>query len=355
MRTTTFCLALLGSAAPAFAQKPAQPAPAAQNPPILLYVQVSDKAGRPVTGLQQSDFTVLDDRKPAPITLFRPLSGSQPNAAQIMLLIDDVNPDFNEVTYARQQIAKFLRSYGAHLPAPVSVSVLTDTSITPLLQPLTDGTRLAAELEQTQAHLRPVPQAADWGAQERWQESMEALERITITRARHPGRTILVWISPGWDIFTPAGMMITDPEQAWFMRMIVGLSNGLRAGRVTLDSVDPIGPQDGANQRAVVWEGYRKPVKKQTDAYPSDLSLQVLATQSGGQVLYAGNDVAQELSQCAEDAAHFYAIRFNGQSSDKPDTWHDLEVKVDRPGVVVRTNQGYYAQPPAGPSAPSTP
>ena len=340
-----FSLVLLACAASALAQKPSE-APPAEASPILLYVQVTDKAGQPIPGLQQSDFTLLDDGKAAPIQLFRELSGSKPNNASIMLLIDTVTPDFNEVTYARQQIAKFLRSYGQHLPAPVSVSVLTDASITQLLPPLTDGTRLAAELEQSQAHLRPVPQSADWGAEERWQESMEALERITIDRARRPGRTILIWISPGWSIFNPAGIMITDPEQAWFMKMIVGISTGLRVGRVTLDSVDPIGPQDGANQRAIVWQGYLKPVKKQSDAYPSNLSLQVLATQSGGRVLYASNDVAHELAQCAEDASDFYAIQFAGRSSDQPDTWHDLEVKVDRPGVVVRTNQGYYAQPP---------
>lgn len=329
----------------AFAQNSGNASTSTQTRPILLNVQVTDKAGQPIADLKQSDFTVFDDGKPVPIQLFRAMSASQPDVVSIVLLIDNVNAGFNSVTIARQQIAKFLRSYGQHLPAPVSISVLTDSGVTQLLAPLNDGTRLAWELEQTQAHLRPVPAAADWGTFERWQDSIRALGKITKYQLQRPGRTLLIWVGPGWSVFDGAGEMITDREQAAWMGTIVAFSTALREARITLYQVDPLGLQDGAGILTTHWEGYLKPVKKQSNAYMSDLALQVLATQSGGKVLFSSNDAAPELAACAEDGTAFYAIRFNGQTSTKPNTWHDVAVKVDRPGLVIRTSNGYYAQP----------
>lgn len=346
MHPTRFCLVLLLGSGSAFAQKPASPAsPAAKTIPILLNIQVADKKGHPISGLQQTDFTLLDDGKPAPIQLFRELSGSDPGTVSIMLLIDDINPDFNEVVYTRGQILKLLRGYGPRLPAPLSISVLTWSSVHQLVPPSTDGIRLAQEFEESQAHLRPVPEGDQYGQYDRWHYSTLALEEIMNAQARLPGRLLLVWIGPGWALFDSPDALMIKAQQTFWMRMIVGLSTGLRSSRITLDSVDPLGLQDGAYMLATHWQSFLKPVRKPSDAWWADLSLQVLATGSGGQVLYSSNDAAGEIAACVQDAADFYAIRFDGQSSDQPNTWHDLDVKVDRPGVVVRTNKGYYAQP----------
>jgi VWFA-related protein len=337
-------LVLICCGACAFAQNHVQViSPEAQRAPILLNVQVTDKAGHPITGLKQSDFTVLDDGKPAPIQLFAALPGAGPDAASIMLLIDDVNVSVGGVVFVREQVAKFLRSYGEHLPGPVSISVLSENGVNEIVAPLTDGNRLAWELEQTLPHLRPVPATADWGAQERFTDSIEGLEKITNYQLRRPGRMLLIWISPGWSLFENAGQMITDEQQQYWMKMIVTLSSGLRDARITLDEVNPAGPMAGLT--ASQWESFLKPVKKESDAYPTDLALQVLASESGGRVLYESNEPAQLLSECLEDATVWYAIRFDRAASKKPDTWHDVKVKVDRPDVVVRTNNGYYAQP----------
>lgn len=338
-----FLLVLTGCAAAAFAQQPPPPVPPAH--PILLNVQVTDRHGHPIEGLKQSDFTLLDDKKPVPIDLFRELSGAEPGNVSIMLLIDDVNAGFNEVVFTRQQIAKFLRSSGPRLPAPVSISVLTWSKVHQLVPPSTDGNRLAQEFEESQAHMRTVPDADQYADYDRWHTSTLALEEIMNLQARRPGRLLLIWLGPGWALFDSPDSLMVQSQQTFWMRMIVGLSSGLLNGRITLESVDPLGMQDGAFNLATRWQAFLKPVRKQSDAWWADLSLQVLATQSGGQVLYSSNDAAGEIAACAQDAADFYAIRFDAQTGDKPDAWHDVEVRVDRPGVVVRTSKGYYAQP----------
>ncbi len=51
-------------------QRPA-PNPATPKGKIQIDVVVTDAAGHPVAGLQQQDFTLLDNKKPQPILSFR--------------------------------------------------------------------------------------------------------------------------------------------------------------------------------------------------------------------------------------------------------------------------------------------
>jgi hypothetical protein len=76
-----------------------------------------------------------------------------------------------------------------------------------------------------------------------------------------------------------------------------------------------------------------------------DLTLGVIAAQSGGLVLNPGNDLATELQKCVADAAAYYEIAFDPVISDRPSEYHHLEVRVAKPGLTVRTRKGYYSQP----------
>ena len=80
-------------------------------------------------------------------------------------------------------------------------------------------------------------------------------------------------------------------------------------------------------------------------ALPGNLALQVFAEQSGGRVFNASNDVTTAIAQAAADAEVYYTLSFNAHSADEPDEYHTLQVKVDRPGIKIRTRVGYYAQP----------
>jgi hypothetical protein len=62
-------------------------------------------------------------------------------------------------------------------------------------------------------------------------------------------------------------------------------------------------------------------------------------------VLSGSNDITGEIAKCANDESAWYSLTFDPQRGDTPDAWHDVQVKVDKPGTVVRTSNGYYAQP----------
>src|ERR1700719_651517 len=105
-----FSLILAGlslSTAGLLAQQSAPPdtAPASSNK-IVLDVVVSPKNGSPVPNLQQQTFTLLDNKTAQPITSFRALAQSQ-EPAEVVLVIDDVNTEYQTIAYARPQIEKF--------------------------------------------------------------------------------------------------------------------------------------------------------------------------------------------------------------------------------------------------------
>lgn len=104
------CFPLPGSAqqsTPKPAERPVEaPRSAAGSPDrrIAVDVVVTDKKGNPVPGLQQQDFTVLDDKQPQKILSFHATEESSKAAAppvQAILLLDTVNASYISVGYER--------------------------------------------------------------------------------------------------------------------------------------------------------------------------------------------------------------------------------------------------------------
>lgn len=53
-----------------------------------------------------------------------------------------------------------------------------------------------------------------------------------------------------------------------------------------------------------------------------------------------------QLNRCVADASAYYRISFDPPAAAHADEYHDLKVVADKQGTVVRTNTGYYNQPP---------
>jgi len=327
--------------------------PAAETGPITFDVVVTDHAGHPVSGLQASDFQVFDDRQPSPIHGFaaHAISPSTPDGGGVqsaILMLDDVNASYRAIAIERGQIAKFLTANDGQLPVPTAIQMMTDTGVNTIAAASQDGNALNAILSQKAGQLHSLPRAGFYGAEERLDISLSAIAGIASYETHVPGRKLLIWISPGWAMFDNPNVMFGGKEQSQFFNTIVSLSTALRQGQTTVYSVDPLGTWDAGSMRTFLWQSFEKPVKKPGQAQPGDLALQVFATHSGGRVLFASNDLAGEIAQCMADTRAWYALTFDPQRTDTADAWHSVEVKVDKPGLTVRTSNGYYAQPAMG-------
>ena len=155
----------------------------------------------------------------------------------------------------------------------------------------------------------------------------------------------MVWISPGWPLLSGPRIELTRKDQQQLFNTIVDLSAELRAARITLYSVDPLGTADSGGFRTFYYKEFVKGVKQGSQVQFGNLALQVLAYQSGGRVLNSSNDVSGEVATCISDANAYYVLSFEAAGADGPNDYHSLDVKIDKPGITARTRTGYYAQP----------
>jgi VWFA-related protein len=330
-------LPLLWLALPALAQQ------AAPDRRVELDVAVTDKAGKSVPGLQQQDFTVLDNKHPQKLVAFDAVAESGP-PVEIVLLVDRVNISFINAAATRIQIDRFLRQNGGQLAQPISMVFFSDAGVKQL-DASRDGTALAAALDASDSALRTVTrsQGAE-GALERLEMSMQALGMLTAAEQKKPGRKMLIWLSSGWPMFVRADENMTAATRDKIFRQIVTAANELRQARMALYSVDPLGVQDSGGNP----DYYREFIKGASgpkQVRMGDLALPVLAWQSGGRVLHAGNDIPRLIASCVADLQNYYVLSFEIAAPDGPDEYHALDVKVGKPGLTARTRTGYYAEP----------
>lgn len=333
----------------------AQSAPSASIPAsstnrnITLDIVVTDKSGKPVPGLEQQDFTLLDNKQPQKILSFeasQDVAGAAEPPIEVVLLVDEVNTAFSNVSYERQQIEKFLGHDSGELPRPMALVFLSDSGTLLRNAPTRDAKALIADLNQNEAGLRTIRRSQGvWGADDRLQLSLRALQQLADYESTKPGRKLVIWISPGWPLLSGPRIDLDSKDQQQLFNEIVGFSDSLRRARITLYSIDPLGTADSGGLRTHYYEDFLKGVKNAKQVQLGDLGLQVFATQSGGRVLISNNDVAGEIAACVADANAFYRLTFEGLVGDGPNEYHSLEVKIDKPRLAARTRSGYYAQP----------
>lgn len=330
--------------APSLAPRLAYTPPPPGEGRIHLDVVVTDKAGKPVSGLEAQDFTLKDNNLPTKILSFQ-AGGTSVNkdehTVEAILLLDTVNLGFQEVSRARQQTANFLRQNGGHLAQPVSVVEFNDDGMKLLLQPSTDGNALAEQLDHAGSKLRTIGRSSQNGTFDRFSLSLNWIDIVAASEVKRPGRKLLIWAGPGWPLLDRPNLQISTKDQQHMFSEIVKLSTSLREAHMALYSVNMGDPGLGT----YLYQGFVKGVKTPEKANPPNLGLKVLAVQTGGRVMSPDNDIAAQIEACVQDATAWYTIWFDPPRADKPDEYHDLKIEVDKPGLVARTSTGYYNQP----------
>lgn len=337
-------------AAPAANAAPANPSSstaagaAARNRRVRINVVVTDQEGTPVSGLTQQDFTVLDEQQARPIVSFYAAGPSSQPAnppVQAILVIDSVNLTFEQVSFARQQIGKFLLEGGGHLADPVSIELFTDKGLSVVSKPTTDGNRAAADLGAVDNELRGIRISKGfYGDRDRYNLSLRTLSSLAVSESGVPGRKLLIWMGPGWPLLRTTELKNqSNEQQQQLFNSIVLLHSLLRTGQITLYTVSTGGPDP------LLYRAYLKGVKSPQEAVTADLGAEVLAIQTGGLDLSHDNDLAAHIAACLREADIFYSLVFDVPPAAREDEYHDLKVVVDKPGLTARTNTGYYNQP----------
>lgn len=325
-----------------FAQQNTPPTEASASS-IHLDVVVTPKSGPPVADLQQQDFAIFDNKTRRQITSFRAVSGSQA-PVHVVVVIDAVNVPYESLAYTRGEIDRFLRANGGQLAYPTELAIFQDKGMQIQQAFSTDGNELSTSLDQYGVGLRDIRRSSQFEAQNRFQLSISGLRSLVASEARLPGRKLVLWVSPGWPLLSGPGIYLDSKQVNRIFSVIVDLSTQMREAGVTLYNVNPIGAAEGVG-RSFYYQDFLKGVSKPSQVQIGDLSLQVIATQSGGLALFGSNNLVSYLEQCVADGKAYYELSFDPPRADHRDEYHHIQVQVAKPGLIARTRDGYYLQP----------
>lgn len=352
MKSVFHCAWILSLCAtiPVFAQQDTPPAqPLSSSHPIALDVVVASKHGQPVSGLQKQEFTLVDNKHPQAITSFEAHSADAPTSdsnTRAIIVLDTVNTDFQTLSSQRQQLEKFFTQNGGHLPIPVNLVIFSNTGLQVQQDASNDG-----KVELDFLNKNPVAVHQDnraqgsAGAFDRISRSLAVLQSLAMGDLKLSGSKLLIWISPGWPIPQESALGLSGKEKAEVYNQIVGVTGLLLMSRTRLYEVDPSGTLDAGSDRIGRYQYYLNEIKSPTQPQVGNLALQVFAIHSGGQVFMGSNDLSGGLNKCLRDAVDFYTISFDPGRADRPNEYHHIEIKVDKPGLKARTRDSYYLQP----------
>jgi VWFA-related protein len=334
---------------------------------ITINVQVTDNAGKPVTDVEAKDFTIFDNHQPRKVSLFHVVDGEAMNdATAVVILLDAVNSSPQALEAEKSGIFKYLSSSHGPLPYPTSF-VLWSNGHLKSIGATTDRNAVGRAFVSFTKGLHsnacaPAEQAADEGnkpagavaagkttedgdvseahcLQVHFKDSIAALEGIAQQRVHMGGRTILIWVGPGWPLPTGSeSQRLTPKEQKGYFDARVSVLGDLRASQVT---VDALSARNATSQVSTV--GLMAP--REAAAGPGNLALPILAKETGGRVIDASDDVAKDLGSLCADAKWYYALTFYPPPAQNGVELHSLEVKVNKPATNVRTMTTYYSEP----------
>jgi VWFA-related protein len=325
---------------------------------IYLDVVVRHKSGPPMKGLQQTDFTILDNDVPQTITSFAAVDGLKAGI-EVILVLDAVNIGSAATANAYEEIKKFLKSDRGRLTYPTAVAILADKTLQSPLDFSQDGNAISAALGKEGIAVRGITEGSD-----RFKVSFQAFAQILAAERAKPGRKFILWVSAGWPplagLENARDARLRQLQEEVFGNVVL-VSTQLREGQATVFSLDPsalgdlnmglsldiAAPTTGSpsHLRPSDTNVYAAGAYKPSDVGPRNLTLETIATQSGGTALHPGNDLASALRKCLADAAAYYEISFDPTITNQANEYHRMEVRVERPGLVAHTREGFYSRP----------
>ncbi|MGA1983341.1 MAG: VWA domain-containing protein [Acidobacteriaceae bacterium] len=340
---------------------------------VILDVVVTDKAGNLVPGLTKDDFTIYEDKTQQTIRSFeRPEQHvlppgvsinstadlkKVPDAPVTLLVLDELNARFEDMSFARNSLGKYLNAQPATLTQPTALIAATNTKFQ-LLQDYTLNRQ--AVLTALKNHFPEYP----WrlmqsgksgpGAAERLAMSLGSLEQIAEAVSGHPGRKNVIWVGRGFPAINTQDS--TDQETAVIEKAVQHVIDVMRDARITLTTIDPT-----VNTSAIVdietpedldmAEGANG-----ADPMAGDVNFQLLAPATGGRVYLSRNDVDSEIGTSIRDGNNYYTLSYTPTSgNDAAQPYRRIRIKMSRPGLTATTRNGYYIQStaPAPNSAPA--
>jgi VWFA-related protein len=203
---------------------------------IILDVVVTDASGKPVSGLQEKDFTLRNNQQPQQIASFQAVEGRTAKPpVHVIFMLDVLNNSLQDLAHELRAVEKYLAQNREQLSFPVSIAVLTDTGID-LGQPSRVGNTLIGQLKKIRMPLATLGSLEGSNAR-RFHLSVQSLTKLVTDQEDVPGRVILIWMGSGWPLLSDGPYPGTTMDKRNFFGEILNLSSGFLDAQITMDAV----------------------------------------------------------------------------------------------------------------------
>ena len=198
-------------------------------------------------GSSKDDFTITEDKRPQPIFSFEApqthtISAIDGNdnpdgkAPLTIFVLDLLNSSFEDFAFIRYSVQKYLAAQPPMLSSPAEMMLIDNESLELMQGP----TRNKADLLYALDHLPPVipyKWEADSFNEERFNQSLDALQQIALQNKGVPGRKNIVWVGHGSPSFST--MHMTHPVVHEIEQYMHATTNLLVDSRVSLFVIYP--------------------------------------------------------------------------------------------------------------------
>ena len=262
---------------------------------VGLTATVTDRAGRPVTGLRRDDFVVTENDKPIDLSDFGPEEGRADRPLSVAILLDlsgSMGSQIKDVEKAARALLSGLR------PGDEVMVAKFNDQIT-VLQPFTGDAR---DLDRS---LRRIGRAFGGTA------IFRSIEKTLKDVRGRPGRKVILVVSDGLD---------NDIDRAEPALQSLYLQDLLRLCFRTQTTVYGIRPGMAAS-----WSPFED-----------------FVTQTGGRLLYTGGEPARVFARLAEEFQSQYYFGYDIDPKVNEGGWRRVRVRMTRPDLTVRAIQGYF-------------
>jgi VWFA-related protein len=365
---------------------------------VRVDVIVTDRQGTPVADLRQADFEVTEDGKPQTIDAFRLIkhdatrpvevlgkirsradeetAASNEDARIFVFFLDDYHVRLGNSMASRRHLIDFVQTRLAPNDLVAVMYPLSPLDTVTLTRDHQSIIRMIERFEGRKFNYEPRNSTeqryslypAETVERIRRQVSLSALEGLAVKLGSlREGRKAVILISEGYTAMLPpqlrdpvatmpglgnpargnpnAGTNSTLEDRASFLgevdvnQELQDVFNAANRSNTAIYAVDPRGLATGEfdiNEN-VTMQRSQESLRQTLD------TLRVLADETDGRAIINRNDLAKGMQQIVTDSSAYYLLGYNSSQAPQDGKFHEIKVRVKRPGVQVRARKGYWA------------
>jgi VWFA-related protein len=388
---------------------PADPASQEQVPvfrggvdSVMVDVIVTDNTGNPVTDLTAADFEVREAGDLQTVETFRLVETQGPIDAPpardilsfddhrretsreenrlFVLFLDDYHVRRGNDMVVREQLAEFLTGLSDRDLVAVANPLSVMAGLTFSRNHLATAS-IVREFRGRKFDYTPLNaiearyQTLGPEAQEQFRNDMviSSLRNLSeMLGGMREGRKTILYVSEGLVGALPSGVRVTGGlygpetiqrgnssrqqsqdffEQTSLIQNMDRIFSAASRNNVSIYTLDPRGLSNfeyGVNEDVSSADD-RRILQESTDI------LRVVAEQTDGRAIVARNDPLPALRQMVRDNSTYYLLGYVSTRAPRDGKFHEIEVRVRRPGVQIRARKGYWAYSPEDIARATTP